>query len=87
MTESREKLRDMITSITWKKTDYISPHEYFKRDQNSQAFDTLCELIDHYGHVEKFRGRDYQYLHFEAYKYWHFRYYGILNRAERMLKP
>ena len=80
-----KKLETMIDSINWTATEYCSPHEYFRRDQNPAAFDYMCSLIDTYGKDEKFYKTTYRYLYVGEWKYWHFQI--ILNRAKISLKP
>lgn len=75
-----ENLERMIGSIKWTSTEYVSPHQYFRRDQNPEVFDHLCRLVSTEGRYEDFKGVKYKYFHFGEWKYWHFQI--ILNRAK-----
>ena len=72
--------QDDIDATSWRKTDYISPHEYIVKGKCPQKlFDMLAKDIRDHGIVEYFKGTPYKYLRFGDYKYWHMGI--IINRA------
>lgn len=77
-----ENLQKEIAAANWRKTNYISPHEYITKRDYPKLFKKICRIIDESGYLEKFNadGRIYKYFNIGEYKYWHFT--EILNRAK-----
>ena len=75
---------EAIQKVAWVKTDYIKPHEYFRRDNHPGAFHVISDAIKRHGVKGEFLGRQYRYWHFKEYRYWQM---GgiIINRAR--IKP
>jgi hypothetical protein len=71
-------------SVVWRKTIYVSPHEYIIREKVREAWEKIADAIDNLGVIEEFGGRPYKYLKMNGYRYWH--YQKVLNRAELVLQ-
>jgi len=75
----KQKLVDMINAAKWKKTDYISPHEYILEKNEPELHAALSELIDNYGYPRMFQGKEYTCYNILEYRYWHME--EVINRA------
>lgn len=65
----------------WRKTEYVSPHEYIVcTNRDFLLYQLLRDLIEKDGYVEHFKGQAYKYYNIGEYKYWIIEH--ILNRAK-----
>ena len=65
-----EKIKRFISSIKWRKTNYIKPHEYIIRQSIKGEFDYFAGYIQKFGKRRKFLGKYYIYLKVGGYEYW-----------------
>ena len=69
-----------IDAISWRRTDYIQPHEYFMRKDYPDLYNKLAADIDASPVWQPFKGRLYQYLIFNGWRYWRFQ--TLINRQK-----
>jgi len=72
--------QEEIDSIAWVKTDYLEPHQYFMRKDYPDLYLKLEADIKDSPVWESFKGRKYQYLIFNGWKYWAFAV--LINRQK-----
>ena len=72
--------QEEINAITWRKTPYIQPHEYFLRKDYPELYEKLAADIDASPVWKPFQGKMYQYLIFNGWKYWAFKV--LINRQK-----
>jgi len=75
-----EQLQEMIDAQSWRKTNYIAPHEYFIRTQNPELFAEIARRVKEKPTKREFFGKSYRYYIFTGWRYWH--YQIVLNRAK-----
>ena len=64
---------DYIDSVFWKKTNYISPHEYTRIDFKPELSKTFYEFVKYirkHGVEERFATKTFIYWYHDDYKYW-----------------
>jgi hypothetical protein len=59
-----------IENQTWKKTNYIEPHEYILDNWNTALCHAIRRQIDEFGYTGSFMGTLYRYLDIGGYRYW-----------------
>jgi hypothetical protein len=74
-----KNIQDLIDKAFWKKTNYISPHEYMMKKDYPEAYVAITELIEKEGYEEAFLTKSYRYVNIGKYKYW--AYDTLINRA------
>ncbi len=79
MKNNDDELLKMIDATFWKKTNYISPHEYILQAKEPVLHAALSELIDNHGYKTMFMGKEYTCYDIGEYKYWHMG--DVVNRA------
>jgi hypothetical protein len=73
------KIQELIDKAYWKKTNYISPHEYMMKKDYPEAYAAITELIEKEGYEWVFVGKTYRYVNIGKYKYW--AYDILINRT------
>ena len=73
------KVNVLVEQATFRKTEYIRPHEYIVQKDYPELHALLSKLINENGYIEKFYEHDYKYIDIGGYKYWVME--NILNRA------
>jgi hypothetical protein len=68
-----------IEEATWRKTNYIEPHEYIIKTDVPELWDKIAKYIDTHSYTKEFKGNKYRYANIGNYRYWHFDL--TLNRA------
>jgi hypothetical protein len=76
--DSLDTLRTSVEAITWTKTTYIRPHEYFLRDDHPDVYGPLRQAIVEHGYDAYFYRAPFRYLDLGEYKYW--AYDTLINR-------
>ena len=72
-------IQELIDKAFWKKTNYISPHEYMMKGDYPEAYVAITELLEKEGYEGEFQGIKYKYVNIGKYKYW--AYDILINRA------
>lgn len=75
-----DAVKGMIQEQTWKKTEYIRPHEYIVDKWNPILFTAVKALIITQGYWKYFFKSKYRYINIDGYKYWVIE--NILNREK-----
>ena len=73
-------IENLLKFVTWRKTNYVQPHEYFMQKEYPEVFNVLVRKIKNEGTYEEFQGKKYKYLIIGQYQYWSV--YPALNRAK-----
>jgi hypothetical protein len=81
MTDELDLVQKYVEAITWRKTTYIRPHEYFMRHDQSEVYDLLKRAIDEHGYDAFFYQTIFRYLDLGDFKYWA---YDTLVNRERL---
>ena len=73
------RIQELIDKAFWKKTNYISPHEYMMKNDYPEVYAAITELIEKQGYEGAFLTKTYRYVIIGKYKYW--AYDTLINRA------
>jgi hypothetical protein len=73
--------QEAAEAISWTKTNYIRPHEYFLRKDHLALYDQLKRAVDDHGYDAYFYRTPFRYLDLGEYKYW---VYDTLINRERL---
>ena len=72
-------INKLIENASWRKTDYIAPHEYvLVHDEPILALQIKLRIKNE-GYTKEFKGRKYRYVDIDEYRYWSMGV--VLNRA------
>lgn len=76
---NNKDIKTIIGNTSWRKTKYISEHEYLMIKDNQKLYKLLYRKISSEGYTELFLTKKYKYFNIDNYKYWIC--YPCINRA------
>jgi hypothetical protein len=81
MDTALDLIQESAEAISWTKTTYIRPHEYFLRKDHPSVYDLLQQAVAEHGCDAHFYRSLFRYLNLGDYKYW---VYDTLINRERL---